>query len=1152
MLKLSNDAVNSVIELNETVIFEYNVDDDVINFSDNILYHIPIAASLSQFVEKIDQIGKIHEDDIEKAIKFFTVKITPGMSRMEYVRFIDLAGNFRWYQLKARMGRAESGDKTLLFGSLAYIDDDRKEFDDQRRITKISTTGLINSEVLFTSADEYIKGIPSDVIPVMLVVSIDDYDEFCEKYGNIIGEGVQIEIARLLRKAFRGSDLIGQVNEKQFIVFMKGVHTSGIVLERSRFINKAVNDFYATFDDDRKVTVSIGASIIHPQDATADGLYKKALDALSDAEKNGKNTYIMYSEDMERIDSSYNPILSTKEMELVKSILDPISTWAYAVDENYNLIYRNDVLEERLENGCGGFCYEKNKGYSAPCEDCPLNKFDNKAESCDCVIYSPSLRINMPMRATKIILRDGRPIFVIAAVNENIDGQLELIKEAENRILDGLYAVQDVVWDVNLSKNTVIRIKERGIGSLMDLRIKNYKKLVDYYITNLVHPQDRNAFQELTDAVFLKRVIRNGKSVISREIRVKNTRDEYEWFGFYAVLLDNNLESETEAPKRTEDAINKDDLRIMIVAINVNDYKKASIDSIETKIKYETMREKSNIMQDVALSYERHENVNEMIGILVYEYTVADKNYYLCSSFEDVFEIKKSDLVDEWSIINSLKCHESDQDIFNKFVNNLKTSYLAERATVRLLNKYGVYVWYTITVQALRGLNNEPVRFLGTFQNVDIEMKIKTEMEYRADYDSLTGTYNSEAFYKRVREIINSDPESKYAIFSIDVDKFRLINDSQGIEVGNRLLARIGAALKHVHRENGIVKRYQADVFSTLLCYKEDQDLVHYMTDVATVVNQMREINSNISFTYGIYKITDRDLPVRLMCDRARAAKKQLKGSSSVSNYAVYDDAIRLKLKEQIEIEEQMERALKNREFVMFLQPQINLKTYKMSGAEALVRWKHPMKGIMVPFQFLELFESNGFIIKLDKYMWEEACKYLRELKDRGINLPIAVNISRAHIGVTDLCSEFLSLIKKYDLSPSQLELEITENLFMDNVQELFEQMSALKQNGFSIHMDDFGSAYSSLNMLRNAPVDTLKIDKFFFDEIMTTERGKIIVESSVRMAKQLGLVTIAEGVETKEQLEFLHSIDCDIVQGYYFSRPVGIEKFEELMEEYL
>jgi EAL domain-containing protein (putative c-di-GMP-specific phosphodiesterase class I) len=165
--------------------------------------------------------------------------------------------------------------------------------------------------------------------------------------------------------------------------------------------------------------------------------------------------------------------------------------------------------------------------------------------------------------------------------------------------------------------------------------------------------------------------------------------------------------------------------------------------------------------------------------------------------------------------------------------------------------------------------------------------------------------------------------------------------------------------------------------------------------------------------------------------------------------------------------------------------------------------------------------------------------------------MPISVNISRVHIGNTNLSDILMGLVRKYDIAPKYLELEITENLFMEDVEELFAEMSSLKGHGFNIMMDDFGSGYSSLNMLRNAPVDTLKIDRFFLDEIMATDRGKIIVEASVRMAKQLGLAVIAEGVETQEQLDFLASIDCDIVQGYYYSRPVPVNEFEIFMEKY-
>ena len=172
-------------------------------------------------------------------------------------------------------------------------------------------------------------------------------------------------------------------------------------------------------------------------------------------------------------------------------------------------------------------------------------------------------------------------------------------------------------------------------------------------------------------------------------------------------------------------------------------------------------------------------------------------------------------------------------------------------------------------------------------------------------------------------------------------------------------------------------------------------------------------------------------------------------------------------------------------------------------------------------------------------------------MQERSIYLPVSVNISRVHIGSTNLSDILLDLVRKYKIAPKYLELEITENLFMEDVDELFNEMSSLKKCGFNIMMDDFGSGYSSLNMLRNAPVDTLKIDRFFLDEIMSTDRGKIIVEASVRMAKQLGLSVIAEGVETQEQLDFLASINCDTVQGYYYSRPIPTDEFEVFMEKY-
>ena len=1143
MHQFSENLFQNAIDLNETIVFEYNAKDDVISFSENIKKYIPMPLRVSAFVSNMSHLGKVFEGDIEKAISFFTLNENQDKVRMEYIRFLDFAGEYCWYQLKGRIENDENGNISSVYGTFSYVDDETKHQEEEKALTRDSLTKLLTKDAFIGEVTKYLEELPNDVIPNVMIIDLDDFADWKNLYSEINADGVLIEIGRILKRAFRGSDVIGRIDIDRFGVLMKGVRATNILLERAAYLRQTVKDVWSDFENNGFITVSIGIAAMHGKEASYERLMARALSALNDAKVSGKDNYVLYTSDMERVDTSVNPILSTKEMEMIRNILDPMSSWAYAVDDNYQLLYRNEVLENRLRNECSGMCYTQIKGFSEPCPDCPIFKMDPSKQSFDCNVYSPSLRSTIPMRTNRITMRNGKSVYLIASVKEDIEKQIAAMNESENRSKDSLVRMMDVIWDINLTKNTCIRLKEQNIQSFIDVRIENYKKLRDFFSQEVICPEDQQKFHEATDPKVIRMQALQGKRTLCNEVRFRNMEGEYIWYGVYTVVLSEDVgESDPEGLR--------DDERVMIVCLNLNDYKKRSIEAVETKIKHEIMHEKSSILKDMAKNYERYENVNEMIGILVYEYVVATNSYYLCSNFEDIFDLEKGALNNEWSLIESLKCHHDDQGMFDRFIKDAKSTAMVQRTTVRLINKFGVPVWYTIVLQTLRGLNNVPVRYLGTLQNVNTEMKIKAEMEYRADYDSLTGLYNSETFYKKSMEALENCPNDKFAILSIDVDRFRLINDRYGIDAGNRTLQSVGKMIREVSPKDSIAKRYQSDVFSVLLKYKTDQDLVQYMGKLSQAAKEARVIPMTITVSYGIYKITDRSIPVRLMCDRARAVKKQVKGNA-LTNYAVYDDVIRLKLREQAEIEEEMQLALANNEFVMYLQPQIDLKTKKICGGEALVRWKHPIKGIMVPAQFLDLFESNGFITKMDMYIWEEACKYLKDLQSRGIYLPISVNISRVHIGNTNLSDILLDLVKKYEIAPKYLELEITENLFMEDVDELFDEMAALKRCGFNIMMDDFGSGYSSLNMLRSAPVDTLKIDRFFLDEIMSTERGKIIVESSVRMAKQLGLLVVAEGVETKDQLEFLESIDCDTVQGYYYSRPIPVEEYEIFMEKY-
>ncbi len=1134
MHKISEDLFQSAIDLNETIVFEYHIKEDVISFSENVKNHIPLPLRVPCFLEKLDARGKIHQDDVQKAIAFFGLREDINKVHMEYIRFLDFSGEYLWYQLKGRVMNDVADEPELLYGTITYVDDDAKQEAEQKNVERDTLTQLLGVNAFIAAVQDYMSTIPEGVIPNLMVVDVDDFNSLVELHGEMVGDSVLVEVAKILRRAFRAADIIGRLEGDRFAVFMKGVRTPHILLERAAYICQTVKDVWNDYETECGMSVSVGIASMFTEEADFPKLYEKTLLALRDAKSSGKDTYILYANDMERMDSTVNPILSSKEMELVRNILNPMCAWAYAVDENYQLLYRNDLLQDRIGNEGCGICYVQNKGYDEPCPDCPLKKIQQKDTSIDSEVYSPSLRTMLPMRTTKIMMRNGKPVYLLASVREDIDVQIATLNESTERFQEAIYAIQDIIWDVNLLKNTCVRIKEDNVMSVVESRIDNYEKLREFYKERVVYPEDLEEFNQATDPGYLREAVKQGKQIICKEVRLHTSEDEYSWYAFYTAL-------------DTEDA--SGDMRVFIVALNVNDSKKRYLSMIETNIKYELMMHQSSFQKEMALNNERYENVNEMTGVLVFEYNKLNGLYYMCSMFDEVFKVDKKMLDHEWALIDSLTCHVEDTEVFENFKTRCKEENQTQKVTVRLYNKYGTAIWFTVILQVLRGLNNEPIRYLGTLQNVNAEMEVKVEMEYRADYDSLTGLYNSEAFYRRASELIHLNTDSNFVMISVDIDRFRIINDRFGIDAGNKSLQCLGKAIKDVAPKDSIAKRYQADTFSILLCYEGDQNILDYMTRLSDKAAEYFEKQWNVSLAFGIYKIVDHNLPIRLMCDRARLVKKQIKGST-LANYAVYDDKIRLQQREQAEIESEMNAALINGEFEMFLQPKVDVNTGQINGAEALVRWRHPIRGIRVPATFLDLFESNGFITKLDVYIWEEACKCIAQLRDMGITMPISVNISRIHINNTDLVETLLGLVHKYDLTPDLLELEITENLFIDDVTALFEQMNKLKAAGFIIQMDDFGSGYSSLNMLRRAPVDVLKIDRFFLDEIMATERGRIIVETSVRMAKQLELIVVAEGVETKDQLDFLKGIHCDTAQGFYFSKPVPKDEFLTLITE--
>lgn len=431
----------------------------------------------------------------------------------------------------------------------------------------------------------------------------------------------------------------------------------------------------------------------------------------------------------------------------------------------------------------------------------------------------------------------------------------------------------------------------------------------------------------------------------------------------------------------------------------------------------------------------------------------------------------------------------------------------------------------------------------------DAKWKYLKDMDKeRQDTDSLTHLPNSKKFYKNAEELLSSDVSSDYAIVMFDIKRFKSINDIYGMTTGDEVLIHIARVLKDSFGFEGHYARMHSDLFAYIIKYETKGDIIRQIEKLRKKISQNAFI-FEINISFGIYLIQDRHVPVNLMCDRAMMAVKTIKGDV-LKFCAFFDEQYRADMLKADEIERDMQESLRRGDFKMYLQPKYRLSDGELVGAEALCRWLHPSKGLIPPMDFIPLFERNGFIMKLDEYMWEQACKTLRGWIDAGQEpIPISVNISRYHIKHNDLESVFTRLISKYNISPSMLTLELTESLFLDNPEALNRVMAGLQRLGFKLEVDDFGAGFSSLNMIRNITVDTIKIDKDFLDNEISTEKGKIVVNHTIDMAKDLNLQVIAEGVETKEHVDFLKSSRCDVAQGYYFAKPMPLEEFDKLIK---
>ena len=544
-------------------------------------------------------------------------------------------------------------------------------------------------------------------------------------------------------------------------------------------------------------------------------------------------------------------------------------------------------------------------------------------------------------------------------------------------------------------------------------------------------------------------------------------------------------------------------------------------------------------------------------------YLINNNGSILIDSFNDIKE-NNINLYDY--IKTSYNLNKEDSKKINLMAENIKAKQvgtfdikLQKNTHFIHYEKLSVNDWYVVTLAPDDTIAKELIAFLEIFLGVclivnlviisiciyiDLSNQKKSHNLYKVAYIDPVTLLGNEAYFKtNGYKFLQNSTKNKYIIV-LDINKFKALNNIYGYEFCNNILKELGRKLVNILPSNNITCRISNDVFATIFSY--DNNIKKLLDTIFNNASHL-EIDGtsiHVNLSIGVYKVKPEDNDINKVLDKAYMARSKIKGLYN-DNYYIFDNILENKLVEEQKIESSMEDALKNKEFTVVYQPKTLTSNEKLIGAEALIRW-YKDGDIISPGKFIPLFEKNKFIIKLDLYVFEQVCKDMAIWKEKYGYIPtVSINVSKEHFVDENFINEYVKIADNYNLDRSHIDLEITESATINEKIDILKILNTIKEKGFTISIDDFGTGYSSLSMLQNMPIDIIKIDKVFVDKADLTS-NKNIINYIMILANRLGVKTIAEGVETKEQVDFIKSIKCDMIQGYYYSKPLSKEDFED------
>lgn len=682
-----------------------------------------------------------------------------------------------------------------------------------------------------------------------------------------------------------------------------------------------------------------------------------------------------------------------------------------------------------------------------------------------------------------------------------------------------LRTIYDELYECNLTQNTyraIYQVKGKYVSPPGSGVLDETVRLA---AQTTIYSEDSVRFQDFFNPVNIRAGLAHGAEYLSGEFRTLQQSGGYHWTSMALFPLRNS----------------EGDCEMCIVFVMDIDQRKRA----------EELARHNAFLENQRIADERYKIIVDQTNTLVFEWARENNMHYVSPELTQRFAgtYDGRDIMRVWR--EDQVIHPDDRDAFAAFLHDSRSQNHPEM-TVRFRRRDETYIWCKVVLACQYEETGRLARYIGTLNDVHEATCSVLALHYRAEYDMLTGVFNMQTFYAQAERLLRENPERSYSIIRMDIDRFKVINDLYGLNEGDRLLQTIARLIGERMSQHSVCGRIGGDVFCMCVDYSDVEldKFVHEMTEQLAAY----PLTSRLVPSFGICRVDSRETPISTLCDWAHLALKTVKGNVLIM-HAFYDEKLRKHILEEKKIESQMHVALEQGEFHLYLQPKVDIATGKIVGSEGLVRWLHPEEGLIVPDRFIPLFEKNGFIIRIDEYVWEKTCALLRDWLDRGLEVsPVSVNVSRMHIHDTRLCEKLLGLLQKYRLSPDLLELELTESAFLHNDAAMIDTMERLQKYGFHFSLDDFGAGYSSLNMLKSLPVDTIKLDRAFLSEVSVSEKGKTVVRHTIALAKAMHMKVVAEGVENMEQAEFLLDAGCVVAQGFYYSPPVPVPVFEKML----